>query len=106
MDFAALKKFSFFDDEEAVDETAAGPESVPAGLTVKDLTRRVGMIRMARDVIQCIPAPGESFHALMTGRYDLMVLAAVVLGQVPSVCTHLRIATLSFKKRNTHELEQ
>jgi hypothetical protein len=82
----------------------AGPGDVPPALSTRDVARRTAMLREARDVLPHLPAPGEALHALMTGRYDLMILLTVVLEQRPDSCTHLRIATLSLKQRNSFEL--
>jgi hypothetical protein len=48
--------------------------------------------------------PGEATHALMSGRYDLMVLLAAALEHYGVKCRRLRIATLSFNARNTSEI--
>jgi hypothetical protein len=82
----------------------AGPGEVPPALSVNDAARRTAMLREARDVLPHLPARGEALHALMTGRYDLMVLLTAILEQLPGPCTHLRIATLSLKLRNSYEL--
>jgi hypothetical protein len=82
----------------------AGSGEVPPALSVKDASRRTAMLREARDVLPHLPARGEALHALMTGRYDLMVLLTAILEQLPGACTHLRIATLSLKQRNSYEL--
>jgi hypothetical protein len=82
----------------------AGPGAVPPALSVKDTARRTAMLKEARDVLPHLPARGEALHALMTGRYDLMVLLTAILEQLPGTCTHLRIATLSLKQRNSYEL--
>jgi hypothetical protein len=76
---------------------------VPA-LSVKDVARRTAMLREAKDVLPHLPARGEALHALLTGRYDLMVLITAVLERRPDVCAHLRLATLSLKQRNSYEL--
>jgi hypothetical protein len=78
--------------------------NVPSGLAVKALARRTAMLAEAGDVLAHIPKPGEALHALMTGRYDLMVLIVAILEKVGSPVDALRIATLSFNNRNTAEI--
>jgi hypothetical protein len=95
MNFAKIKPVSF----------TRPAEGAPAGLTRRQLARRQAMLAEARDLIQHgLPGPGESFHGLMTGRYDLTSLLVVILEMVPAACSHLRIATLSFNARNTYDL--
>jgi hypothetical protein len=81
-----------------------GKGGVPPVLSVKDVARRTAMLREAQDVLPHLPARGEALHALMTGRYDLMVLLTAILERRADACTHLRIATLSLKQRNAYEL--
>lgn len=73
-------------------------------LSARDLVRRTAMLKEAADVLPNLPAAGQAVHALMTGRYDLMVLLACLIEQHGQVCDQLRIATLSLKQRNTFEL--
>jgi hypothetical protein len=63
------------------------------------------MFREARALLPHLPTgPGEATHAIMTGRYDLMVLLAAALGHYGGGCQSLRIATLSFNARNVSEI--
>jgi hypothetical protein len=87
----------------APDETAL-PGKAPRPLSVKDTVRRVAMLKEASQVLDHLPEPGEAVHFLLTGRYDLMVLPAVIREQRPVPCEVLRIGTLSLKKRNVYEL--
>jgi hypothetical protein len=65
------------------------------------------MFREAKELLPYLPAAeGETTHAIMSGRYDLMVLLAAVLGFYGSGCQSLRIATLSFNDRNTLEMAE
>src|SRR5262249_40691589 len=66
--------------------------------------RRAAMLKDAADVVHLIPEPGESLHAIMSGSYDLMIVLVAILGRMPVPCAAMRIATLSFNKRNCHEL--
>jgi hypothetical protein len=65
------------------------------------------MFREAKELLPHLPtAEGEATHAVMSGRYDLMVLLAAVLEFYASGCESLRIATLSFNDRNTLEMAE
>ncbi len=77
---------------------------VPPGIARKNMVRRTAMFKAAADVIPCIPAPGESFHCLLNGRYDFMVLLATILAQIGRPCLQLRMATLSYGRRNIDEI--
>jgi hypothetical protein len=63
------------------------------------------MFREAKELLPYLPdAEGEATHAVMSGRYDLMVLLAAILDFYGSGCQSLRVATLSFNDRNTLEM--
>jgi hypothetical protein len=65
------------------------------------------MFREAKELLPYLPeAEGEATHAIMSGRYDLMVLLAAVLEFYASGCESLRIATLSYNDRNTLEMAE
>jgi hypothetical protein len=65
------------------------------------------MFREAKEILPYLPtAEGEATHAVMNGRYDLMVLLAAVLEFYGSGCQSLRVATLSFNDRNTLEMAE
>jgi hypothetical protein len=64
------------------------------------------MLRESADILAHLPGPGESLHALMTGLYDFMTLVGHVITHRPASCAVLRIATLAFSSRNTHEIAQ
>ncbi len=78
---------------------------MPAPLRGKALRRRMVQFREAAELLPYLPAaPGEATHAVMTGRYDLMILLSAVLESYGVTCRHLRIATLSFNGRNVSEI--
>jgi hypothetical protein len=83
--------------------TAAG---VPAAHTARARRRYAAMLRESADILAHLPAPGESLHALMTGLYDFLTLVGHVITHHPAPCAELRIATLAFSSRNTHEIAQ
>jgi hypothetical protein len=64
------------------------------------------MLRESADILAHLPEPGESLHALMTGLYDFMTLVGHVITNHPAPCAYVRIATLAFNRRNTHEITQ
>jgi hypothetical protein len=66
-------------------------------------SRRLAALREAGDVLTVLPGPGESLHAIMTGRYDLCDLLEVILAKLGTVA-QLRIATLSFNGRNAQTM--
>jgi hypothetical protein len=80
--------------------TSQPGKDVPTPTTSRSANRRAAALREAADILTLIPAPGESLHALMTGRYDLTDLLEVLLDRLGAL-DHLRIATLSFNRRNT-----
>jgi len=77
-------------------------DAVPDPKLMKAQARRTACLREAAAVLHHLPAPGESLHALMTGRYDLTDLIAVLLTKLGPA--RLKVATLSFNKRNTVDL--
>jgi hypothetical protein len=83
-------------------EEQADPDA-PRGHLGKAAARRTAMLAEAADVLAVLPGPGEALHALMTGRYDLMALLVVLLDRL-GPCGQLRIATLSYNRRNVAEL--
>ncbi len=54
-------------------------------------------------MLKVIPAEGESLHAVMTGRYDLMHLVAVLIDRL-GIIEQARVATLSYNGRNLAEM--
>src|SRR5947209_20476282 len=80
------------------------PGKAPRPLSVKDVARRTAMLKEAAGVLDHLPEPGEAVHFLLTGRYDLVVLLAIIIERRPVPCEHLRVGTLSLKQRNVYEL--
>jgi hypothetical protein len=81
----------------------AGGDDIPSPLVLRADAKRLAMLAEAGDVLGALPGPGESLHAVMTGRYDLMHLLAALaerLGRVDSMC----VATLSYNGRNLAEM--
>jgi hypothetical protein len=78
-------------------------ESLPPPLIGQAKGRRTAELVEASDVLSVIPGPGETLHALMTGRYDLMHTIAALIGRI-GVCPEVRIATLSYNGKNLAEM--
>ena len=74
-------------------------DGVPTPTRSKAARRRVACVREAAAVLDALPEPGEALHALMTGRYDLTDLLAVLIERFGPAA--LKIATLSFNFGNT-----
>src|SRR5262249_40759304 len=78
---------------------------VPTPHRGRAVRRRQLMFREAKELLPFLPRElGEATHALMSGRYDLMVLLVAILVAVGGTCHHLRVATLSFNARNVGEM--
>jgi hypothetical protein len=84
----------------AVRRSAA--DAIPTPIVSKAQQRRVACLHEAAEVLAVLPGPGEALHALMTGRYDLTDLLAVLLERFGPAA--LKVATLSFNQRNTVDL--
>lgn len=64
----------------------AGPDEQPhAGKLCRGMSKRTAMLHEAAAVLDLLPAPGETLHALITGRYDLMHLLVALLAVSKSV---------------------
>lgn len=75
----------------------------PKPLRTKAEARYQRAARTAAELLPELPEPGEAVHALMLGTFDLMQVITATMRFVPT-CSHLRIATLCFSKRNAAEL--
>ena len=79
-------------------DAATKPGALPL-LTAKQQTRRMAALKAAAGVLEHLPGPGESLHVIMTGYYDMTDVVAALFDKIGPV-DHLRIATLSFARRN------
>jgi hypothetical protein len=85
-----------FGDRPDHDDDGTG---LPLPLRVKLAARRAAGIAEARAILEMLPSPGESLHALCTARMDLTdVIGALcdMLGR----CDRLVIGTLGYNSRN------
>jgi hypothetical protein len=92
-----------FDAPPPVFGRANPTDAFPVPIVGKAAARRTAMLAHAGDVLAVLPGPDETLHALMTGRYDLMHLIAVLIGALDG-CTEVRFATLSFNGKNLAEI--
>jgi hypothetical protein len=70
----------------------------------KAAARRMMMFKEASALLDALPQPGESVHCITSGRWDLAVLVAALVGRHPSPCRRLTISTLAYARRNVVEL--
>ena len=78
-------------------------DALPVPIIGRAAVRRTAQLAEAADVLDVLPNPGESLHALMTGRYDLMHLIAALVNRL-GIIEAARVATLSYNGRNLAEL--
>ncbi len=74
-------------------------DGLPTPARVKLLARRAAGIAEAKSVLEHLPGPGESLHAVVTARLDLTDVINAILER-PGKCERMRIATLGFNARN------
>ena len=70
---------------------------------VEKAARRTAQLAEAADALAILPGHGEAVHCLMTGRYDLMHVLVCIIDRIGPV-EAMRIATLSFNRRNLSEM--
>lgn len=74
-------------------------DGLPTPARVKLLARRAAGIAEAKAVLEHLPAPGESLHAVVTARLDLTDVINAILERLGR-CDQMRIATLGYNARN------
>lgn len=79
----------------------AGDEAdgLPTPHRVKLAARRAAGIAEAKAVLEHLPAPGESLHAVVTARLDLTDASNALLERLGG-CEGMMIATLGYNARN------
>lgn len=78
-------------------------DGLPTPQRVKLLARRPAGIAEAKAVLEYLPAPAESLHALVSSRMDLADIIAIILDKI-GPCRQMRIATLGYHRRNLKTL--
>jgi hypothetical protein len=61
-------------------------------------------VKRAAELLDVIPAEGETLHCIMFGFFDLANVILALLDKVAVPCQTLRICTLSLSKRNAVDL--
>jgi hypothetical protein len=74
-------------------------DGLPTPRRVKLAARRSAGIAEAKAVLEHLPGPGESLHAVCTARLDLSDVLNALLERLGR-CDRLRIATLGYNARN------
>jgi hypothetical protein len=74
-------------------------DGLPTPARVQLLARRAAGIAEAKAVLEHLPAPGESLHAVVTARLDLTDVINAILERLGR-CERMRIATLGYNARN------
>ena len=75
-----------------------------AGILTRGRKRWLRAIRQADEALHTIPGPGETFHAIQVGLFDLAHMVTALLGKLGSTCECMRIATLSLSAKNVAEM--
>lgn len=79
-------------------------DGLPAGpARVKLLARRAAGIAEAKSILEHLPGPGESLHALVSSRMDLADIIGLILDKIGR-CERMMVATLGFHRRNLKTL--
>ena len=78
-------------------------DTFPSPIIGKAKARRTAQLAEAADVLAVLPGEGETLHAMMTGRYDLMHAIVALIGSV-GPCQEVRIATLSYNEKNLADM--
>jgi hypothetical protein len=78
-------------------------EGLPTPVRVKLAVRRAAGLAEARAILEHLPEPGESVHALCTARMDLTDVIGALLGKL-GTCDRMLIGTLGYNARNLRTL--
>ena len=72
---------------------------LPTPVRTRQHARRVAGIKEAKAVLEHLPGPGESLHAICTARMDLTDIVSALL-ESAGRCERMRIATLGYNQKN------
>jgi hypothetical protein len=95
----AVRRIPFGRRPEQDDEA----DGLPTPARVKLLARRAAGIAEAKAVLEHLPGPGESLHAITTSRMDLTDVLNALLGKLGR-CEQMAIASLGYGPRNLRML--
>ena len=114
IDFRAIKPIKFnFDGQGDEDQMNAERDDARgdagkgnAGQTFlsRVTRRRLLAVKRASEIVTVLPGPGETLHCLIVGYFDALNLLLAMLDKLAVPCRMMRLATLSFSKRNVAEL--
>jgi hypothetical protein len=97
--FTPLPAIRFGRQAQKIAEPKVGPQSH----TTRASLRRGRQLHAAGDVLAYLPADGEALHCLQSALFDLTTVLVLLVDKL-GTCTHMRIATLAFSKRNLEQL--
>src|SRR5262245_22107729 len=72
---------------------------LPTPIRTKATARRAAGIREAKAILEHLPAPGESLHAICTARMDLTDVITALIERAGR-CDRMAIATLGYNPKN------
>jgi hypothetical protein len=72
-------------------------------LTAKAQARRMAGIAEAKEVLQHLPNSGESLHAVVSARLDLVDILGCILERLGH-CSRMTVTTLGYSRRNVRTL--
>src|SRR5437879_3092504 len=72
---------------------------LPTPTRTRATARRTAGIREARGILEHLPGPGESLHAVCTARLDLTDVIEALLATVGR-CERMAVATLGYNAKN------
>ena len=79
--------------------TEVEADGLPTPQKVRLQARRAGGIAEAKQVLEHLPEPGASLHAVVTARLDLSDVLNALIERIGR-CERMRIATLGYNARN------
>jgi hypothetical protein len=88
-----------FGDRPPDDDFEDDGTGLPAPIRTNAHARRVAGIREAKAVLEHLPQPGESLHAICTARMDLTDVITALLESVGR-CDRMHVATLGYNPKN------
>ncbi len=97
----SVRRVHFGDSHQ--DDTEDDADGLPTPARVKLATRRAAGIAEAKSILEYMPGPGESLHALCTARMDLADVITALLERFGR-CDRLAIATLGYNVRNVRSM--
>jgi hypothetical protein len=88
-----------FGERPAEDDFEDDGTGIPKPIRAKQTARRMAGIKEAKQVLEHLPGPGESLHAVCTARMDTTDIIAALLDKAGR-CERMAIATLGMNQKN------